>query len=249
MRKRVHTKWLAFPGAIGVAAAVALFLGVANAAIEVDPPVNTLTPEQEAQGWRLLFDGENPGEHWRGYRQDALPDGWQVIEDGWLARVESGAGDIITREQFGSFELFMEWKVAERSNSGIFYLAQETEGSIWRSAPEYQILDNAPTQSPITAAGSLFDLIGSTVWNEVQRPTGEVNTARIVKRGNYVEHHMNGRMLFSFEIGTEEWNEMVEASKFSAPPFATADAGHIGLQDHGDWVAFRNIRIRSLDGE
>ena len=162
---------------------------------------------------------------------------------------EPGAGDIITREEFGSFELFMEWKVAEGSNSGIFYLARETDGPIWHSAPEYQILDNAPNQTPVTAAGSLFDLIGSLEWAEVDRPAGEVNTARIVKRGDYVEHHMNGRMLFSFQISTDEWNEMVEASKFNDPPFASTPSGHIGLQDHGDWVAFRNIMIRELDPE
>jgi len=247
MRKKMHRGWIALSAVAVIAAAGAFVLGSANAAIDVDPPINTLTPQQEAVGWELLFDGENPAEHWRGYNQDDLPDGWQVIEDGWLALEEPGAGDIITHEEYGSFELFMEWVVEDGSNSGIFYLTQETDGPIWHSAPEYQILDNAPTQSPITAAGSLFDLIGSTVWDEVERPTGEVNTARIVKRGDYVEHHMNGRKLFSFEIGTEEWDEMVEESKFNAPPFATADEGHIGLQDHGDWVAFRNIRIRPLD--
>ncbi len=218
-----------------------------DAAITVDPPVNTLTPQQEEAGWKLLFDGENPGNHWRGYRRDNLPDGWKVDGDGWLALVEPGAGDIITREKFKDFELFMEWKVDEGANSGIFYLVQETSGSIWHSAPEYQILDNAPNQSPHTAAGSLFDLIGSSVWREVQKPAGAVNTTRIIKRGNYVEHHMNGRMLFSYEIGTAEWDQMVAASKFNAPPFATAEEGHIGLQDHGDRVAFRNIRIRVLD--
>ncbi len=247
MRKGMYKGWFTVLAAGVIAAAAAFVLGSANAAIDVDPPINTLTPEQEAEGWELLFDGENPAEHWRGYNQEDLPDGWQVIDGGWLALEEPGAGDIITREEYGSFELFMEWMVAEGSNSGIFYLAQETDGPIWHSAPEYQILDNAPTQSPITAAGSLFDLIGSTVWDEVERPTGEVNTARIVKRGDYVEHHMNGRMLFSFEIGTDEWDEMVEESKFDAPPFATADEGYIGLQDHGDWVAFRNIWIRPLD--
>ena len=247
MTTRMHKGWFALPVAAFIALAAAFVFGSANAAIDVDPPINTLTPEQEAEGWELLFDGENPAEHWRGYRQDDLPGGWQVIDGGWLALEEPGAGDIITREEFGSFELFMEWMVAEGSNSGIFYLAQETDGAIWHSAPEYQILDNSSTQSPITAAGSLFDLIGSTVWDEVERPAGEVNTARIVKRGDYVEHHMNGRLLFSFEIGTDEWDEMVEESKFNAPPFATADEGHIGLQDHGDWVAYRNIWIRRLD--
>ncbi len=213
----------------------------------VDPPVNTLTPRQEAEGWELLFDGDNPATHWRNYNQEELSDGWQVIEGGWLARVEDRAGDIITRETFDDFELFLEWKVDNRSNSGIFYMVQELEGRpIWHSAPEYQILDNRPNQSPQTAAGSLFDLIGSSAWNEAARPAGEINTARIVKRGDYVEHHMNGRLLFTFNMNTDEWHEKVEQSKFNAPPFATAPKGHIGLQDHGDWVAFRNIRIRRL---
>lgn len=229
----------------------AFVLSSTDAANVVEPPVNTLTQEQQEEGWQLLFDGENPNECWRGYKLEDIPTGWRVVEDGWLALDEPGAGDIITREKFGSFELFMEWRVKEESNSGIFYMVKESEGDrrwdIWHSAPEYQILDNSPSQSPVTAAGALFDLIGSAIWDEVARPTGEVNTARVVKRGDYVEHHMNGRMLFSFEIGTDEWKEMLEQSKFNAPPFATADEGHIGLQDHGDWVAYRNIRIRRLD--
>lgn len=247
MTKKMYSGWFAFPAAAVIAVGAAFVSGPANAAIDVDPPINTLTPQQEAAGWELLLDGENPADHWRGYNQDDLPNGWQIIDGGWLALEESGAGDIITREQFGSFDLFMEWMVEDGSNSGILYLAQETDGAIWHSAPEYQILDNSPTQSPTTAAGSLFDLIGSTVWDEVDRPAGEVNTARIVKRGDYVEHHVNGRMLFSYEIGTDEWDEMVEESKFDAPPFATAEEGHIGLQDHGNWVAYRNIRIRPLE--
>jgi len=217
------------------------------AAVTVDPPVNTLTKQQKQAGWQLLFDGKNPKQHWRSYGKDQLADGWKVSEDGWLALTKPGAGDIITRKKFDSFELFMEWKVEKNTNSGILYMAQETEGPIWHSAPEYQILDNAPDQSPTTAAGALFDLIGSTEWDQVTRPAGKVNTARIIKRGNYVEHHMNGRLLFSYEMGTKKWNEMVKNSKFNDPPFASQHLGHIGLQDHGHWVAYRNIRIRPLE--
>lgn len=230
---------------LGVIVAATMAAGVRGDV--VDPPVNSLTPQQEANGWRLLFDGENPEADWRGYKRDEFPGGWQVIEDGWLALEQSGSGDIITRDQFDNFELFLEWKVAGGSNSGIFYLAQETDGPIWHSAPEYQVLDGSP--GPIQTSGSLYDLIGSSVWAEVIRDTGEVNTTRIVKKGDYVEHHMNGRLLFSFEIGTDEWDAMVEESKFNAPPFASSPGGHIGLQDHGDWVAYRNIMIRELDVE
>ena len=239
--------YLVLAGAAIVAVAFVLMLYPVNAAIEVDPPVNTLTPQQEAAGWRLLFDGEEPAADWRGYEMEDLPDGWRVIEGGWLALEEPDAGDIITREQFGSFELFMEWKVAEESNSGIFYMVQEGEDRIWHSAPEYQILDGAPGQLAYQAAGSLYDLIGSSKAYEIIRPTGEVNTARIVKRGDYVEHHMNGRKLLSFEIGSDQWETLVAQSKFSDKPFAAVDVGHIGLQDHGDWVAYRNIRIRPLE--
>jgi len=237
---------LVIVGAALVAVGLALLFYPANAAIEVDPPVNTLTAQQEAAGWRLLFDGHNPAEHWRGYEEDGLPEGWRVIEGGWLALEDPDAGDIITRERFGSFELFVEWKVADESNSGIFYMVQEGEDRIWHSAPEYQVIDGSPGQSPYQAAGALYDLIGSSEWDEIIRPTGEVNTARIIKRGNYLEHHMNGRKLFSVEIGGDQWNALVEQSKFHDKPFAAEDVGHIGLQDHGDWVAYRNIRIRPL---
>lgn len=208
-----------------------------------EPTPNQLTDEQKAEGWQLLFDGEQPEKHWRGYRRDELPSGWRA-EDGWLVLASAGAGDIVTREKFDSFELFMEWKVTEGTNSGILYRVQELDGPIWQSAPEYQIIDHAPDQHPKHASGSLYDLVGADP--SLAKPTGEVNTARIIVRGDYVEHHLNGEKIFGIRLHGDKWDQMVRNSKFEAPPFATERRGHLGLQDHGHWVAYRNIRVRPL---
>ncbi len=233
---------LAFVLGLGLAAAPA------HAVLEDGQAPNTLTEEQEAEGWRLLFDGEDPARHWRGYNRDDLPAGWQVDEDGWLVLADTDAGgDIITLEEFDDFDLFMEWKISDGGNSGIFYFAQEVSGSIWHSAPEYQILDNDPDTNPIQAAGALYDLVGPE--EDVTNPAGEINTARIIKNGSQLEHYMNGELLLSIEVHGDTWNHLVENSKFDEHPFAETDEGHIGLQDHGDWVAYRSIMIRELDEE
>jgi cytochrome c len=208
--------------------------------------LNTLTEEQEQAGWRLLFNGED-FDGWRGFRRDDVPAGWRV-EDGAMVRRAHG-GDIITTEQFENFELSLEWKVAEGGNSGIFYLATEEDSPIWRTAPEYQVLDNArhrDGRNPRTSAASLYDLVPPR--EDVTRPAGEWNHARIVLHNRHVEHWLNGEKLLEITIDSDEWNRLVAGSKFrDMPHFARARRGHIGLQDHSDAVWYRNIRIRELD--
>ena len=183
---------------------------------------------------------------WRGYQKTELPAGWQVI-DGALTRV-ARAGDIVSTEQFGDFELELEWMVKAAGNSGIFYRAQENTELIYHNAPEYQVLDDAghpDGKSPLTAAGSNYALHAAP--RGVVRPAGEWNQARILVQGNHVEHWLNGRKVVEYELQSSEWKALVAGSKFKAwPRYGQAARGHIGLQDHGDWVAYRNIRIRSL---
>lgn len=207
--------------------------------------LNTLTDAERAAGWRLLFDGRTT-EAWRGFRRDNMPDGWQVV-DGTLARVGSG-GDIITVEQFDNFELALDWRVESGGNSGIFFHVSEDARYVWETGPEMQILDNAghaDGQNPLTSTGSNYALHAPT--RDVARPAGQWNSVRLIVRGNHVEHWLNGEQIVVYELGSEEWKALVAASKFrDMPGYGQARRGHIALQDHGDPVQFRNIRIRPL---
>jgi hypothetical protein len=207
---------------------------------------NTLTDEERADGWRLLFDGRTT-DGWRGFRRDAMPAGWQVV-DGALTRA-AAAGDIITIEQFGSFELALDWKVAPGGNSGIFFHVTEDMDHVWQTGPEYQVLDDAGHRdgvTPQTSAGSNYALHAPSA--NVVRPAGEWNSARLVVRGTHVEHWLNGTQVVSYELGDAEWERLVAGSKFSdMPRYGRNRRGHIALQDHGDLVMYRNVRIRVLD--
>ncbi len=219
--------------------------------------VNTLTDAEMADGWILMFDGQTPGK-WRGYNKDHFPTGWAVT-DGTLqckssGRGEAGAqdgGDIIYDEKFQNFELSLEWKISEGGNSGILYLAQEIpDKAIWQSAPEMQVLDN--TKHPdgrdgVHSAGALYDMIG--VDQSKVKPVGEWNQAKLLVYKGLVEHWLNGEKVVEYHLWTPEWKEMVAKSKFPQynPDWVNvAQEGFIGLQDHGDDVWYRNIKIKKL---
>lgn len=160
----------------------------------------------------------------------------------------AGGGDIITTDQFEDFELSLEWKVGPGGNSGIFYRIVESAEETYHTGIEMQVLDDArhaDGQSRLTSAGALYGLYPAPAG--VVKPAGEWNSARIVHRGNHVEHWLNGRKIVDAEIWSADWNTRLAGSKFTQwPGFAKASRGHIGLQDHGDRVAFRNIKIREL---
>lgn len=195
--------------------------------------------------WRSLFDGTNTAA-WRGYKKDSLPAGWQIV-DGALTRVASG-GDIVTREQFASFELELEWMVQPGGNSGIMYHVVEDSSETYFSGPEMQVLDDAghrDGQSRLTSAGAAYGLYPAPAG--VVKPAGQWNQVRLVVNGPHVEHWLNGVKLCEYELWSADWNARVAASKFKAwPGFGEARTGHIALQDHGDRVAYRNIRIKVL---
>jgi hypothetical protein len=207
--------------------------------------LNTLTAQERAAGWRLLFDGKTT-QGWRAYGADSMPSGWQAV-DGSLARV-SRAADIITKDQFGDFELTLEWKVEARGNSGLFYRAVEGLEWIYHGAPEYQILDDAghrDGQNPLTSAGANYGLYAAP--RGVVRPAGEWNTTRVVARGPHVEHWLNGQKVVEYEQGSADWAKRVAGAKFAAwPQYGKAMRGYIGLQEHGGRAEFRNIKIREL---
>ena len=198
----------------------------------------------EAGGWRTLFDDTSTAA-WRGYRSESLPAGWQAV-DGTLARVGE-AGDIVTREQFANFELELDWRVQPGGNSGVMFRVTETAEATYETGPEMQVLDDArhaDGKSPLTSAGSAYGLYPAP--RGIVKPAGEWNAARLVVDGAHVEHWLNGTKLLEYELWTPEWKAKVAASKFAEwPGYGMARRGHIALQDHGDPVAFRNIRIRT----
>ncbi|HMH82593.1 MAG TPA: DUF1080 domain-containing protein [Gemmatimonadales bacterium] len=207
--------------------------------------LNTLTPEERAAGWRLLFDGHSTV-GWRGWQMDSMPSGWGVRE-GALTRVRAAA-DIITTDKFKNFELSLEWNIAKNGNSGIFYRASEDETAIYWTAPEMQVLDDAghpDGQSRLTAAGADYGLYPSPAG--VVKPAGQWNQARLVVNGNHVEHWLNGVKVVEYELLSPDWEAKVKASKFADhPKYGRNAEGYIGLQEHEFRVAFRNIKIRVL---
>lgn len=216
-----------------------------DAAAAAQQPPNTLTAEERAQGWRLLFDGETT-DGWRGYMREDMPDGWRV-EDGTLTRA-GRAGDIVTSERFSDFELSLEWRVEPGGNSGVLYRVVEGPEHTYHSGPEMQVLDDAAHpdgRSPLTSAGSNYGLHPAP--RGVVRPAGEWNRTRIVVEGAHVEHWLNGEKVVEYELGSAAWEALVADSKFAQwPEYGRADEGHIALQDHGDRVWFRNIKIREI---
>lgn len=185
---------------------------------------------------------------WRGYQQERLSDGWRFdAASGELRRV-AGGGDIVTRETYADFELELEWKVQTGGNSGVFYRATEETKVIYENATEMQILDNAGHRdgaNALTSTGSNYALYAPV--RDLSRPVGEWNEVRIVARGAHVEHWLNGTKVVEYEMWSPEWFAKVQGSKFAQwPSYGRAASGHIGLQDHGDPVAFRRIRIREI---
>ncbi len=243
-----------------VVCAGVLFLAACDSPERADtaPPadgaaVNTLTDAERAEGWTLLFDGQNL-DGWRGYGADAFPSQW-TIEDGALHYDSSAAGtggDIITAQPYDDFELSLEWKIAACGNSGIFYRVVEDEryDAVYHTGPEYQVLDNtchpdAQNGANRTAAAN-YDLIAPS--QDATKPAGQWNQTRIVVDSAHVEHWLNGQKVVEYELWGDEWNQLVAGSKFVEwPDYGLAREGHIALQDHDDEVWYRNIKIRPLD--
>jgi len=219
---------------------------------------NTLSDAEKAAGWQLLFDGKSM-DNWRNFKKETIGKSW-VIDNGTIhldakKREDGGwqvadGGDIITKEIYKDFEFHIEWKIGQCGNSGIMYNVKEDAkyDYVWLTGPEMQILDNTchpDTRFRTHRAGDLYDMIESK-YNTVN-PAGEWNKARIKSKDGKVEFWLNGYKVVNFEMHTDEWKEMVANSKFvDMPDFGTMTEGHISLQDHGDNVWFKNIKIRKL---
>ncbi len=233
-----------------------------SAAGSVDDPTevvhNTLTSEEVAAGWILLFDGVST-DGWRGYLMESFPEAGWAVADGNLivfasdGREEGLGGDIITEREFTDFELVFDFNIPPVGNSGVFYRVKEHEGELlWQVAPEYQVIDDTAYIEMGTIdmykhlTGDNYDLHPSRVT--ASSPIGEWNTGRIVVDGSHVEHWLNGQMTVEYEYGSTEWEELVAASKFAeSPHYGRAPSGSIGIQDHGHELRYRNIKIRPLN--
>lgn len=240
-----------------------LGFGCKEKAKEVDNSAESDIAEQIAidkevtADWQVLFDGSS-FDHWKGYLKDDVASPWK-IEDGAMVfyppkeKVQGESYNLVTKEDFTDFVLSLEWKISEGGNSGVFWGIVEDEkyGQPYETGPEIQVLDNKkhPDAKAGTThqAGALYDMIAPS--KDVAKPVGEWNTMVITinhkeKRGNVV---LNDTSIVDFPVGNEIWNEMVTTSKFNGwEGFGKFTTGKIGLQDHGDMVSFRNIKIKEL---
>ena len=211
------------------------------------PVEATLGADEREQGFESLFDGSSLA-GWHLYRKPGQAvTGWQVI-DGAITRTSAG-GDLVSDREYGDFDLRMEWKISPGGNSGIFYRGDESQPAIYWTAIEYQVLDNERHPDGRNGkdrwASAVYGMYPPT--SVATRPVGEWNQARIVARGAHVEHWLNGVKVADYELWTPAWKARVAQTKFKDwPGYGMAPKGHIGLQDHGDEVSYRKIRIREL---
>jgi Domain of Unknown Function (DUF1080) len=232
---------------------------------DATPTPNTLTSAEQSAGWRLLFDGSS-FRGWRGLGYDSVPTAHWKIENGAIKKVPAGeiprmtdgqpasGGDLMTAEPFDDFELRWEWKIGRAGNSGVKYNVSEQLSMA--NAPnhaalgfEYQLLDDSlheDNKVESHRAGALYDLIPPGASKSL-RPVGEWNSSAVVFRGNHGEHWLNGAKVVEFDLGTPRMDSILAKSKYrSIQGFEQRRQGHIVLQDHGEEVYFRSLKIRVL---
>lgn len=226
----------------------ALALGLALGTQAAAPTPNTLTPEEKAEGWRLLFDGKST-EGWRSFRGNAFPTlGW-AIEDGCIRHLPKGqGGDIITTEKFTDYELRFEWRINAGGNSGVKYFITEERATA--IGHEYQLLGEKNLDEVranlLHATGSFYDVLPVSDDAPI-RPPGEWNESRIIVHGTSVEHWLNGARVCHYELGTPDLVARIARSKFkNVAGFGTKYPHHLLLQDHGGDTRFRNLKLRPL---
>ena len=216
------------------------FLTFAAAAVQAADP-------KTSSDWKPLFDGRSTA-GWRGYKTQEVPAGWKAV-DGVLVKEGSKSADLVTKDQYGDFDLEFEWKLDPGGNAGVLYRGTEEYDHIYWTAPEYQLLDDAvhkDGQNRLTSAGSAYGLYAPPAG--VVKPAGQWNTSRIVAKGPHVEHWLNGKKVVEYELWSPEWEAKVKASKFKDwPNYGRAKKGYIAFQgDHEGNLSLRNVRIREL---
>lgn len=216
---------------------------------------NQLTPAEKQQGWQLLFDGKSP-QGWRSANKDGFPQkGWKIEQGAFVVEPKSGGGDIVTQNEYGDFELSVDFKLTEGANSGIKYfvtpLKSSLEGNPSMLGLEYQLIDDE--RHPDAKLGkngnrrlaSLYDLLPAGS-NKKASPLGQWNTARIVSKGGHVEHWLNGVKVLEYERNSDAFKKLIAESKYkNIAGFGLGSKGRILLQDHGDQVYYKNVKIKT----
>lgn len=227
---------------------ISLFLFVVAGAVggEEAAKPNVLTDDEKKAGYLLLFDGTSTAQ-WRSMASKEFPKKGWVVEDGCLKhQAKGGGGDIITVEEYENYEFSFEWKIAPGANSGVKYRVVAGGGAAF--GPEFQLIDDskhADAKNGTHTTGSLYDMIPPA--NKTAKPAGEFNTSRLLVQGDHVEHWVNGTKVVEYDFNSPQWKELYAKSKYAKnPKFAATPKAHIALQDHGDEIAFRNLKIRAL---
>jgi Domain of Unknown Function (DUF1080)/Peptidase of plants and bacteria len=220
-------------------------------AAKAESRINTLTDEEKAAGWKLLFNGTDLA-GWHNFKREGVRPGWQVKDGALVCADPHDAGDIVTTEKFGAFELELDYNISEGGNSGIIFHVTDEGGAVWATGPEFQLEDNAAAKDP-QRCGWLYALYqpaddpktGKPL--DATKPAGEWNHIRLVISPEKCEHLINGVKYFEYVMGSEDFKARVAKSKFGKMPlFAKSGSGYLALQgDHGQ-VSFRNIKVRPL---
>lgn len=221
---------------------------------DVDKGIDQMIHDLNELKWIPLFDGKS-AKGWRSFNGTELPEGW-VVEDGTLKSLGKGGdigGDIVFGDQaFDNFELSLEWKVSKAGNSGVFYHVQEGEkyAAAYENAPEYQVLDDLGYPDPLQdwqQVGADYAMHPADPNAKKVKPHNNWNTTRILFTPEKVEHWLNGSKVVEFVPWSDDWHKRREASKWKDyPDYGVAKTGLIGLQDHGSFIWYRDIKIREL---
>ncbi|MGV3531599.1 MAG: 3-keto-disaccharide hydrolase [Chthoniobacteraceae bacterium] len=227
---------------------IVLAFACTSIAHAAESATNTLTEQEKAAGWKLLFDGSST-EGWVSLGKDAFPSSGWSVKDGTLSLAKGpGGGDIVTAEQFTDYEFRWEWRAAPGANGGVKYNLVDPKKAI---GCEYQLIDDLahPDSSkvgPVRQTASLYDVLPPAA-DKVLKPAGEWNQSLLMVKGNQVEHWLNGKQVLAYELGSDALKEKIAKSKFKdVKGFGVKTPSPILLQDHNDELAFRNIKIRPL---
>ncbi len=218
----------------------------ASGKVTISPtPLNRLSQQERKDGFQNLFDGKSI-EHWTGFKQDRPPaKGWVVRDAAIVHEAKGGGGDLVTREMYGDFDFRFSFRISERGNSGVMWHVTEEGEQTYFTGAEYQVIDDINVKpGKLHGVAALYDLVPANQPNIL--PAGSWNQGRIVVKQGRLHHYLNGKKVVDCPCQGSEWTDLIQNSKFKNWPFGKAKEGRMALQDHGDEVAFRNLRIKRL---
>ncbi|MCC7086130.1 MAG: DUF1080 domain-containing protein [Pirellulales bacterium] len=228
--------------------ALCTLVSVVNPMLAAEPSndqparLNTLTAAEKSAGWKLLFDGKTTA-GWRNFGKNKISDGWNVVDGVLVGKL--GAGDIITTDPYGAFELVLDYKIPQGGNSGVMYHVSEEANQPYETGPEVQIYDDHG-EPGAQKTGFLYQMYGSNV--DATKPAGQWNQMRLLITPEKCETWINGTKYHEYVIGSDDWNQRLAKTKYKQlPHYAKRESGFICLQEHGGGqLEFRNIKIRTI---